>query len=243
MAYRTRSIRRIAKKSRHRFLLTIFIIILLIFATLNWVLPYFIGGLGVLSNSFKSTKKIETAVSENPTLAPPIFNIPFEATNTAQIYIKGYSIPDSSVKIYLDDELREIVEVSADGSFKSSDLKLVLGTNNIFGKTLDDKNYESLSSKTIKIIYDNNKPNLEILEPSDNTVVNEDKVKVSGKTDPDAQVFVDGSRVIVNSEGNFNITQPLSEGENNINIKTKDQAGNITEISRKIVYQLIQTEE
>lgn len=238
MAYRyhsQRATRRLARKSRRNLIVTLIIIVFLIYATISWILPNFIGTLGFITSIFKQSKKIVT--QENSTLAPPVLNIPFEATNTAQITISGYATPHTKVLIYIDDEQKDFSESNEDGNFEFKDISLSLGTNNIFGKTSDEKG-ESLPSKTIRVIYDNEKPVLNIFEPEDGKTVQggDRNIKISGQTEPQAQVYINDTRVVVDSEGKFSLTQNLSDGENNFTIKAVDQASNKTEDTRKVIF-------
>src|SRR3989344_2863881 len=165
MAYRNRSTRRLTRKSRQRFFTTLIIIVLLFYVLFTWVLPFFINGVGTVTNIFKGNKPLETSISENPNLAPPVLNIPYEATSSAKIDIQGFATANSTVKIYLDDELVQEVTSDDDGTFRAKSIMLVLGTNNIYGKTEDETGKESLPSKTIKLIYDSEKPTLEVSSP------------------------------------------------------------------------------
>lgn len=241
MAYKYRSRRsakKLAQRSKRNFIITLVLITILGYLTLTWILPFFINGIGFIKSFFEQPQKIIN-LAQNSSLAPPVLNIPFEATNTAQIGIKGYATPHSKVKLYMDDEVRQTVETSAGGDFTISQVFLSLGTNNIYSKTLDEKDNESLPSKTIKIIYDNENPPLNLKEPEDNEQIQggDKKVRFSGSTETGAQIFINNSQIIVDKDGNFNSEQPLNDGDNDFNIKAVDSAANSTEISRKIVYQ------
>lgn len=241
MSYRYRSRRstkRLARKSKQRFIVTLVIIIFLIYATLNWILPYFIGGIGVVKNIIKPSQKITPQSAQNAALAPPVLSIPFEATNSSQININGFGTPNSKVKLYLDGESLQTLEVASDGSFTFTNVNLNLGTNNIYGTTVDDQNKESLPSKTIKLFFDNEKPPLTINEPEDNKTIQggEKKVKVTGKTDTGVNIFVNGTQIIVDRDGNFSTDQNINEGDNTISIKAIDTASNSTETERKVIY-------
>lgn len=239
MSYKTRSARRVAKKSRRNFFASIIIIVLLLYATISWILPEFIGGVGFIKGFLKDpeTTLNEVSVADNPTLAPPVLNIPYEATNSSKIGIKGYATSNSKVKIYLDDRLEDTVEVDLDGTFVVEDIELSIGTNNLYGKTVDEKDNESLPSKTLRVIFDNEKPKLEVTEPNDGKEVTGDKkVKIAGKTDPEAQIYINNSRIIVNSEGNFSQDLPLNDGDNNFTIKAQDSASNSVEVVRRVVF-------
>lgn len=241
MAYRyrsRRSNRRLARNSRQTFILTIIIIVILLYATLTWVLPYFIGSISVVKNIIKPPKITTPKSSLNSNLAPPILNIPFESTNSAQINIRGFGVPNSKVILYIDNESNQTTDVSSDGSFTFEGIDLNLGTNNIYGTTLDEQNKESLPSKTLKLFFDNERPPLNLNEPGDNKTIQggDKKVKVSGKTDPGTHVFINNSQIIVDEEGNFNTDIAINEGDNTLSIKAVDGASNSTEIQRNIKY-------
>ncbi len=238
--YRSRrSSRKLARKSRTNFIISLCLIAFLVYATLTWILPFLINGVGSVKGTLSPAKKVVVESSKNSTLAPPVLNISYEATNTAQINIRGYGTTNSKVAIFLDDEKKDTADVSEDGTFEFKNIRLVIGTNNIYGKSIDEKNQESLPSKTLRIIYDNEKPKLSISEPQDNKKIQggDKKIKIAGNTQINAQIFINGSQIIVDKDGNFSSDQTLNEGDNDFNIKAIDQAGNSTEMSRKITYQ------
>lgn len=230
--------KKLERKERKKFFLTIFLGGVFVYALFTWFLPALIGSLSFL-NQYKPLPKKEAPISESIVLAPPVLNIPFEATNTASISIKGYANPSSKVDIYIDEEYKTTAETSEDGSFTSEQINLNFGTNSIYGQTKDEKGNKSLTSKPIVIVYDNEKPTLELTEPNDNEVVTGNKrVNVSGKTDSGNNwVSVNGARLIINSEGNFSHIVDLQDGENEIVVIAKDLAGNTTQITRRVIYQ------
>lgn len=240
MAYRTRSVRRVAKKSKRKFIITLLTILFLFYATLQWILPNIIGSVGIITSTFKTPTKTEKPISEDTTLAPPVISIPFEATNSAKIDIKGYATPSSKVELFLDDTLKDTVDVGIDGSFVFKDVYLNPGDNKIFGKTIDSKKLESLPSKTIILSSVTDKPQLSISQPDDNKTIEstDKKVTVSGKADPNAQVLVNGSIIILGSDGKFSTVVMLNDGDNMIKIKAIDRASNYTEITRKVILHL-----
>lgn len=234
--YKPRSLRRAESKSRRNLVLAIIVSIVFFYLLVTWGLPLLIGGLSV----FNQTKSIaqKKSIAEDVSLAPPVLNIPFEATNSSTLKITGYSIPSAKVQIYLDENQVSEIPIKEDGSFETDLIELNFGTNNIYGKTLDDKNKNSLPSKTIKLIYSNEKPKLEIIEPADNKEIKggDKKVIISGTTDPENSVSINGSTVILNSEGKFLKEQPINDGENQITIKATNDFGNTKEIIRKVIF-------
>lgn len=237
MAYRLRSVRKTAKKTRRKVLLTTLLILFIIYASLKWILPGLIGGIGFLSSLNKPVKKVER-VSDQSILAPPVINIPYVATNSATIDINGYTSPDTKVELFLDDQLKNTTRSDSDGNFTFSKVDLALGTNNIYGKTLDNKNKESLPSKTIQLSFLNQKPKLNISSPPDGQTVTggDKKITISGKTDPGTTVFINGTQIIISSDGSFNTDRSLNDGDNSFDIKAVDLATNTTQVSRKVNY-------
>lgn len=239
MSYKTRSARRLAKKTKRNFLVSILLIGFILFATINWILPNFISGLGFIKGILQPSKQVVSSLEENPLLAAPVLYIPFEATNSSEINISGNSTPNSKVKLFLDDEEAQVVDVKDDGTFSFENISLSLGTNNIYAKTLDSQDKESLPSKTFQIIFDNEKPLLAINEPEDNKKIQggEKSVKVSGKTEAGVKVLINDSQTIIDKDGNFSADYPINEGDNTITIKAIDLASNISEIQRKVIFQ------
>ncbi len=235
--FKPRSIRRLERKSRRNVVISVIVVLIAIFALLNWGLPLFIGSLSIF-NKLKPVNS-EKSVVEDATLAPPVLSIPFEATNSSSIKISGYSIPKSKVEIYIDDELKTTVDTRDDGSFTTDNLSLSLSTNNIYSKTVDENNKKSLASKTIKLIYSNEKPKLDLSEPQENLQIKggDKKVRVSGKTDPNNSVTVNGSTVILNGEGGFSIEVPLNDGDNLVVVLAINNFGNSNRVERKVNYQ------
>lgn len=236
--YKPRSVRRLEKKGKQKIIFTVIGTIILIYFLITWGLPALIGGLSVL-NKTSDTKQKQGTIQEDITLAPPVLNIPFEATNTATIKITGYTTPNAKVEIYVDGDIETTAESDSSGNFQTDPISLLLGTNEITGKTIDEKNKRSLPSKTIKVTYNNEKPKLEIHEPEDGKKIQggDKKVKISGLTDPQNLVSINGSTVILNAEGRFFTELSINEGENTLVIVAANSVGNKTQIERKVTYQ------
>src|SRR3989344_7780530 len=236
-SYTPRSVRRLKRQGSKKIILTIILGILVIYFMLSWGLPTLIGGLSFLNRFKDDPQKPNSSAIADLAIAPPVLNIPFEATSSSTLQISGYAMPDAEVEIYLDDELRTTVKTESNGKFQTDSLDLALGTNNISGKTVLD-NKKSLPSKNIRLIYSNEKPKLELAEPTDNTQIKggDKKIRVSGKTDPENSITVNGTTVIVNGDGNFSTTVNINDGDNVITVISTNQVGNPTKIERKVNY-------
>ncbi len=233
MAYKRRNVRKIASKSKRNLVVTLVLVLIIIYATISWIFPWFVEGIGSIKNLINPPKTISNNI-EDSSLAPPVLNIPYESTNSSIINILGYATYGTAVKLYVDEQLQDTVDTKDDGTFIIEGVNLAIGINNIYGKTSDGEK-TSLPSKNIRIIYDNEKPTLEVSEPEDGKTIQGDrKIKITGKTEPEVKVFINSNQVIVDKEGNFAKDFELNDGENNFEIKAVDQASNSTEISRKV---------
>ncbi len=234
--FKPRSLRKYERRNKARLIWSIIISVFLLFVIFQWVLPLLIGQLSIVSKIVNPTAKKE--VAEKIKLAPPVLNIPIESTNSAVIKIQGYATPKTKVRIYLDDNLVSEVVSNDEGNFSSDPFELSLGTNNIYGKTLSAEGGESLSSKKIQIIYSNEKPKLEILEPEDGKEIKggDKKIRIAGLTDPENEVTVNNMRVIVGGDGKFNLEINLNDGENIIKIIATNEVGNTTTQEKIVIY-------
>lgn len=234
--FKPRSVRRAEKKTKKNLIITIIIVIILGYLLLSWGIPALIGSLSVFNKLKPEDKKAAINISDEA-IAPPILNIPFEATSSANLSISGYAAPDSKVEIYLNDELKDSISTLPDGSFSVSDIILSKGQNNIYGKTINGDR-SSLPSKTIRIVFNNDKPKLEVSEPADGHEITggDKKVTVSGNTDPDNLISINGQSTIVNSEGSFSLTISLNDGDNIISILATTPIGNINKVERRVKY-------
>lgn len=233
-SYQPYSQRRQLKKDRKRLIFSIIGAGILIYLLFFILLPWLIGGLSI----FNKLKPQSTAADVKPitsTLAPPVLNIPYEATNTSFIRVAGYALPDVSIEIYLDDKLATTTKTGSDGSFTTNDINLSLGSNDVTGKTVDNQGNKSLASKDIRLTYDNQKPNLTVDSPQDNQQTSDTKITVSGSVDSsNISVNVNGQRLIVSSDGKFSKDIQINPGDNNLTITASNNSGNSITISRKV---------
>lgn len=82
---------------------------------------------------------------------------------------------------------------------------------------------------------------LVLLSPEDESIQAVKEVKVSGTTDPNAQVviMINGATPIISSadnSGNFSIDTVLENGGNTILVKTLDDEGNLAEETRTVIF-------
>lgn len=181
--------------------------------------------------SFDDYKEILLIFSIKKDIVPPeiIFNIDNEIiTNKAEIFVEGTVEKDAKV-IFQNKE----VELKEDGSFKIF-LELKEG-DNIFKFTAIDK-ASNKKDFIIKIIRDTTPPIITLNVPSIYKVSTE-TFTISGKTEKDVKIYINGIEINPREDGAFFKDFPLSVGYNKFEIKAVDRANNETKVSR-VIYRL-----
>src|SRR3989338_2885256 len=165
---------------------------------------------------------------------PPRLDPILHSTNSAKLKISGFSDEGTNIIIYLNDQVAGHTD-TVDGKFIIDSLNLKNGDNFISAMAVRGQDNQSEETQKQTIVLDTQEPDLSINSPEeDQSFSKNNRIKVSGQTEKDAQVFVNNFLANVDSEGNFEIYVPVMEGENTIEIKAVDKAGNIKSESRKI---------
>lgn len=79
-------------------------------------------------------------------------------------------------------------------------------------------------------------PNLKIETPADNQVAVEEQILITGRTDPDNTVSVNGDLTQLNLQGEFSYRLRLNEGENKIVIEATSRLGKKTRQTKTVFY-------
>ncbi|MCX8095096.1 MAG: stalk domain-containing protein [Caldisericia bacterium] len=181
--------------------------------------------------SFDDYKEIEIKFSIKKDTIPPeiIFNIENNLiTNKIEFFIEGKT--EIGARILLDGK---DVELNEDGSFKVF-VKLNEGENNFKFTAIDKAG--NRKDTLIKIIRDTTPPTLTLNVPSIYKVTTQ-TFTVSGRTEGDAKVFINGVEVKLREDGTFFKDFPLTPGYNKFEIKAVDLAGNEIRATR-VVYRI-----
>lgn len=199
-------------------------------------IPAFVQVILFVSGFRKDKTVSNVSLSENA-LLPPSLDPISEATNTGTISLSGFGEKDASVVVYVNDVETKKVQTDNDGKFFILNLPIKEGDNSITAKNVkDDK--ESSFSAALSVSYLNKPPKLDIDSPHDGDKFSSEQkqVRVSGTTDPDNRITLNGRTVVVNTQGQFSFNFPLTGGDNEISIKAFDSAGNSVEKKVKVIY-------
>ncbi len=169
-------------------------------------------------------------------LSKPVIEPTYEATNSAEIVIRGVADSNTTLTLYLNNQQKEENKIDQTGSFIFPSIFLKEGENKIYVKATIDK--ESLESEPITVAYDKKPPKREITEPQDNQNYRGDQryALVSGKTEETDSVLINDRLTILNADGSFAYRLLLNEGENKITIIAMDKAGNKVIVEKKVNY-------
>ena len=189
------------------------------------------------SSSFLSNLlgKRDASDRRNPLLQTIVLDEIPTATNSASIIISGNANNLDRVEFYLNSDKVEETTINDSGDFEEELTGLKEGENEIYviGKSSKGKKQSDIYT----VVYKQNKPTLEIREPSDGSVVKQEDIKLSGHTDSEVEVKVNDLPVVVDSSGNFQTTVRLREGENKIKVAATDIAGNTENKELTIKYE------
>ncbi len=207
--------------------LTVGVIVVFIFV----VIPTLIRILASLSGN------LPTAADDVP-VQIPFVSAPVPATSSASIKLSGFSQKGYTVAIVDNGQPPVKQLASDDGSFQV-DVNLEKGDNKIIVFAIDQNNKESAPTSEMSIIFDDEKPLLEVTKPTENQSMQgkqNQALTVEGKSDPNTKVYINGRLVFVKEDGAFSSIVQLQEGDNTLDIKAVDQAGNTTEKQIKVTF-------
>ncbi|MCX6731950.1 MAG: hypothetical protein NTV98_00215 [Candidatus Roizmanbacteria bacterium] len=156
------------------------------------------------------------------------------ATNSANLNFSGSSLNFDKLEIYLNDEKQD--EISISDSFTGEIKGLEKGTNTVHFIAKSSSSKEIKKTPSYDILYKSDKPKLEVQEPNDNTKTNKEDIKISGLTDKETTIRVNGQPLIVDVGGKFTTMFRLKDGENKIEITAEDIVGNQEKKSLTITY-------
>lgn len=209
--------------------------------TVTLIALLFLFGIGAISGASEFVVSIfgndsSLVFSDNTPPAPPRIDTPDDYTSDSEIRLTGSAEQNATVTILLNGKSKEIL-VDASGSF-TTEIELTNGENEISAFTTDQAGNESSRSKTFIIVFDNQKPELVIVRPTDGQTISDNNniTTIEGSTNEEAKITINGRFVVVNDDNSFTYDYQLSEGENELIIVATDMANNSIETTLRVTY-------
>jgi hypothetical protein len=193
-------------------------------------LPLLVKFSSFLTDIKKSNSAVD--ISDITPPGPPIINQVPEFTNKSPIEISGTAESGAVVVVTINDKSQEVI-AGNDGVF-SLKADLIKGQNTISAIARDAAGNKSVKTKTIYITLDSDTPNIDISNPHDGQQFGGSKQKeitISGNTKSQSIFTVNDRLIRLDDSGNFSYSYTLSDGDNTLNFKSIDKAGNTTEKS------------
>lgn len=192
-------------------------------------------------SSFTGSKKTGLTNSGNEvnTLETPFINVIPEATDSASIKISGTSTySDATVELYINGSLYDSVPLSSDQSFSFDNVTLTSGGNIIKARVKKGNNVSDFT-RDYTVTYAQSDAKLDVSSPTDGQTFGkgDQSITVQGQTDTNNDVTVNGSRAIVDQNGNFSYYMNLQNGDNNLDIIATTPSGKTTEKKITVKYQ------
>lgn len=222
----SRRVRKEKKKVLSQSVVMIGVAVVIFFTFIFVVIPNFIN---FVTNFLDSSTPFQETDDIPPQI--PILSAPVTATNSAELKISGYGEPESFVIFVINGSKQDKVTIGEDGSFEVP-ITLEQGENKINAYSVDEAENESATTKDYITLFDSKPPTIENIEPEDGasfeTRTNQ-SVTIKGNTDKDevgTKIYINERVVFPKEDGTFSYTYHLEEGENKIEIKAIDKAGN-----------------
>jgi len=219
-----------------RIIIFIIAFIVLIYLLFSFGFKLLLNGSVFIASLFNKNEVAPLTKNEDVYGSVSIDNIE-EATNSAEIVISGSVVNYSILRFYLNGEKIDEKEIRTSDTFTQIIENLNKGTNEIYVKALTKDGKNSKKTETYYVIFDDEKPKLELTEPTGDTKVNKPDITIKGKTDKEIYININNAPVVVDANGAFQYQVRLIEGENTFNIQASDIAGNVENKTLKIIYQ------
>lgn len=223
------------KKIKNTIILYIVILVLVLYFIFTFGIKLLLSSSSFISGLFPQPSPKPLSKTEDAFSSIDVNSIP-QATNSAKFIISGSILNFDILDFYINAKKVKEIESSSD-TFSEEIGDLEKGDNNVYilAKSKDSKIEKN--TITYKVFYKNEKPKLDIGEPSDNSTTNNQEIKVKGSTDRETYVRVNDLPVVVDASGGFETTVRLKDGDNQIVITASDIAGNMEIKSLKVIYQ------
>jgi hypothetical protein len=209
-SYRAKTEERKNTKSAFLF---IFLTVAAILAVIFLGIPILTQFASFLTNIHKSGQSVD--INDKIPPPPPYLSTLPEAVNNLKLEIKGTSEPGATIKIFLN------------------------GSNSIYATATDQAGNESQKTAILKVVFDNNPPDINISKPVDGSQFFGSKQKnlsIQGSTKTGSSLTINDRFVLVQDDGSFVYNTQLSDGENSFTIKAIDKAGNSSEKTLKVSF-------
>lgn len=171
-----------------------------------------------LANGGNTSKN---GVTKNEILTSLLIDPPLSATSSSHLIVSGSTVNFDQVEIYLNSE--KITDAMViDDSFSEEITGLEKGSNTLYFIAKSNKSKDTKKSTDYTVIYKSDKPKLDISSPTDGSKTNKQEIQVSGTTDKETFIKINGQPIVTDAQGNFVGNVKLNNGDNTITVIAED---------------------
>lgn len=214
-----------SRKAGKQGVIYLILTLIIIVVAIAWGLPAIARLTGYLVNTDDTA-----IINDELRPTPPIFSDIPEATFSAQVRIAGFAQPGLEVVLFINGAEYERKLVAESGTFNFERVVLTEGDNEAYAYTTTAHDLMSEKSKSYKIAVDETKPSVTVDTPKDGEVFRGQGQRITtfsgGVSELGSKVFIGERMVILQSDGKFSLPYQLVEGDQEIQIKAIDKAGN-----------------
>ncbi len=236
MAMAKRVTSRLAKKQKKELTKqTIVLILLSIIVGLLFLLIILPSGVRLFFDILDKQTDIHQADTIPP--QPPIVSAPPEFTNQDKLQLSGYGESESKIRLEVNNQVQDTVAVDDSDQFEVI-VHLSSGENIVSLFSIDSQGNKSQHQQFF-VTLDKEPPEIEIDFPEDEAefdLKKDEVIQIEGTTEPKSKVYVNNRLTYADSDGVFSTRFQLSSGENTIEIRVLDQAGNENETEITVYY-------
>jgi hypothetical protein len=223
----------ITKKTVFLGLMTIVLFTLIVIFGLPFLIKF-----SIILGEVKNRTTVDIKEKVIPPLAPRLI-LPFEATNSSRIAVKGLAEKNVMIELLKNDVSVGKVAANDAGEFEFGDILLDQGESTFTAIAISDNGGSSEPSKELTVVFDNVPPSLTMVNPSEDALkVSSPDFDVVGISDKGVSVTVNGRVAMVDDTGKFKLKYQLNSGNNDIEIIVTDLAGNETRKKISITYDI-----
>lgn len=188
---------------------------------------------------FISKNRNDSGETFKQAVSPPVFTQIPNAVNTDKTTIKGYANAGNTIKLYVNGPEKATTTSDQNGEFTFTDIEVIKGRNSVFAKAIDADNNESEKSETRTILYDDDRPKLEITSPKNGDTVKNlnSRVEIKGTVSEKATITINDKYVTQKPDYTFDYLLGVKEGDVEIKVNATDEAGNTREETIFVNYQ------
>jgi len=166
-------------------------------------------------------------ITDNVPPQRPIFTPLPDYTNESKLTIEGFTEANAKAELFVDAQSKQVATADDEGNFSFS-FNLDEGEHSVVVTAADEAGNTS-DSPLYNVTVDLTAPTIEITEPANKSIFtlrSEKVATIKGQMSEPGKVMVNDSFTSTDDEGNFSVPWSLGEGDNKLEIRGEDKAGN-----------------